>query len=157
MNKIDVSVSFDFEHDRALYAELLEQSRAPGSTFSVSGCSERFTTEDVWSERVRRRVHRADQTIVICGVHTDEAMGVFTELRIVREEQQPYFLLWGRRDRMCTKPVGAKPSEGMYSWTSEIVQDQIALMARKVHRDAAVRGMKRGAKPYLSGGTVSIP
>jgi hypothetical protein len=31
---------------------------------------------------------------------------------------------------MCTKPVGAKRDEGMYSWTWEILQNQIVTTLR---------------------------
>ena len=52
------------------------------------------------------------------------------ELRIAREERTPHILLWGCREIMCTKPMGAKPSEGMYSWTPEILQERFAYMHR---------------------------
>jgi hypothetical protein len=32
---------------------------------------------------------------------------------------------------MCTKPVGAKRDEGMYSWTWEILQNQIVTTLRQ--------------------------
>ena len=157
MSKIEVSVSFDIEQDGELYQLLLAQSHTPGSGFAVSSGSEPFTDTDVWSERVRRRIRKADQVIIICGEHTDESMAISTELRIAQEEQKPYFLLWGRRDSMCTKPAGAKRTEGMYSWTSEIIQDQIALMTRQAHREQATLGMKRPAAPERSGDTSPIP
>jgi hypothetical protein len=150
MNQIDVSVSFDTAHDAELYELLVAESQEPGSGFAVSSCSERFSAEDVWSARVRRRVGRADQVIIICGEHTDEAIGVCNELRIVQEENKPYFLLWGRRDSMCTKPVGAKNADGMYSWTSEFVQEQIAQTSRTTHREMLARAMKRPARPERS-------
>jgi hypothetical protein len=156
MSKIRVFVSFDIEHDRELYELLLEQSRTSGSFFAVSGGSERFTATDVWSERTRCRIREADQVIVICGEHTDASMGVFAELRIAQEEQKPYFLLWGRREIMCTKPAGAKSLEGMYKWTSQILQDQITLMTRKAHWETAANGMKRPRIPERSGGRIPI-
>ena len=58
-------------------------------------------------------------------------MRVSAELRIAQEEQKPYFLLWGRRESMCTKPVGSKRDEGMYSWTREILQNQIVTTLRQ--------------------------
>jgi hypothetical protein len=58
-------------------------------------------------------------------------MYVSAELRIAQEERTPYFLLWGRREIMCTKPIGAKSAEGMYSWTRQILQDQITVASRK--------------------------
>lgn len=157
MNKINVSVSLDFEHDRELYAVLREQSEAPGSAFTVSGCSEHFNATAAWGDRARQRIRRADQVIIICGEHTDESIGVFTELQIAQEEQTPYFLLWGRRDRMCTKPAGAKSAEGMYSWTSDVIEDQLALIGRTVHREAIARSLKRPARPERPADGVQVP
>ena len=51
-------------------------------------------------------------------------------------------MLWGRREVMCAKPVGAKPAEGMYSWTRQILQDQIAFAARKLQSDAAADALR---------------
>jgi len=85
---------------------------------------------DLWEETVRRRISEADEVIVICGEHTAASMRMSTELRIAQEEEKPYFLLWGRRESMCTKPVGAKRDEGMYSWTWEILQNQIVTTLR---------------------------
>jgi hypothetical protein len=59
-----------------------------------------------------------------------------TELRIAQEEQIAYVLLWGRREIMCTKPIGAKRTEGMYSWTRQILLEQITLALRKADADA---------------------
>jgi hypothetical protein len=104
----------------------------------VSGGSELSTLTDLESERVRRRIREADQVIVICGEHTGVSTRVGGEFLIAQQERTPYFLLWGRREIMCTKPIGAKPSDGMYSWTRQILQDQIALTFRKAQSDAAV-------------------
>ena len=133
-----VFVSFDVENDGELYERLFAQSRSPSSGFIVSGGSERPTDTEFCNERVRRRIREADQVIVICGKHTEASTLVGAELRIAQEEQTPYFLLWGRREIMCTKPIGARPADGMYSWTGQILQDQIALTLRKARADAAV-------------------
>ena len=137
MSKTHVFVSFDVEHDGELYERLLAQSRSPSSLFTVLGSSERSAGTDVGNERVRRRIREADQVIIICGKHTEESPGVSAELLIAQEEKTPYFLLWGRREIMCTKPHGAKAAEGMYSWTWQILHDQIALTLRKIEADAA--------------------
>ena len=142
MSKIQVFVSFDVEHDGELYELLLTQSKTASSSFAVSGGSERLTATNVWSERVRRRIREADQVIVICGEHTKASTGVSTELRITRQEQTPYILLWGRREIMCTKPIGAMPAEGMYSWTRQILQDQIDLTSRKAGADATAQALR---------------
>jgi Thoeris protein ThsB, TIR-like domain len=124
-----VYVSFDIDHDRELYERLLAESG--GSSFCVSGRSEFAITADALAEQVRDRIREADEVIVICGEHTEASPYVSAELRIAQEERTPYFLLWGRRGMMCTKPVGAKSSEGMYKWTREILEDQVAIALRR--------------------------
>ncbi len=136
---IHVFISFDIEHDGELYELLFAQSRTPSSGFAVLGGSERSTATDAWSERVRRRIREVDQVIVICGEHTEASTRVSAELRMAQEERTPYFLLWGRREIMCTKPIGAKPAGGMYSWTRQILQDQMTFTLRKARDDATTK------------------
>jgi hypothetical protein len=124
-----VYISFDIDHDRELYERLLLESGV--ASFCVSGRSEFADTAEAWDERVRRGIREADEVIVICGEHTEVSQGMSAELRIAQEEHTPYFLLWGRRGMACTKPVGAKSSEGMYKWTQEILQYQVAIALRR--------------------------
>ena len=128
MNQAQIFVSFDIEHDRELFEELRSQSNSSG--FAVLGCSERHTATDVWNERARRRIRNADQVIFICSEHTEASASMSSEIRIAQQEQTPYFLLWGRREIMCTKPLGAKSAEGMYIWSPQVLQDQIAITCR---------------------------
>jgi hypothetical protein len=140
MGKINVFVSFDLDHDGDLCDLLLEQSGISIFGFEVSGRSKARSVDDLPGEGVRRQIREADEVIVICGEHTEDSMRVSAELRIAQEEQTPYFLLWGRRERMCTKPVSAKRIEGMYSWTSEILQSQILLTLRNARWDVKAGG-----------------
>jgi len=142
MSDIHVFVSFDIEHDGDLYELLLAHSRSPSSGFAVSAGSERSKSTIAGSERLRRSIREADQVIVICGEHTEGSARVGAELRIAQEEHKPYFLLWGRREMMCTKPIGAKRSEGMYSWTRQVLQDQIMLTLRKAASDQAAQTVR---------------
>jgi hypothetical protein len=146
MSRVHVFVSFDIEHDEDLYELFLEQSRAPSSGFAVLGSSKRSITAHLATEGVRGRIREADQVIVICGEHTEASASVSDELLIAQEERTPYFLLWGRRNSMCTKPSGAKPAEGMYSWTRQILQHQITFTSRKNAADAAI-AIVRNAHP----------
>jgi hypothetical protein len=139
-----VFVSFDLEHDRDLHERLREQAGRQ-LDFAVSGCSEAGDMTGSWSERARRRISASDEVVVICGEHTDEAMRVSAELRIAQEEQKPYVLLWGRRESMCKKPIGALPDDGVYSWTAEILQRQMLIALRRNEPPAVPEGMKRQA------------
>jgi hypothetical protein len=140
---IRVFVSVDLEHDEHLYEVLLQQSRLEASGFEVCGSSEPLTDTSLWSGRVRQQIAEADQVIVICGEHTESSTSVCAELRIAREERTPYFLLWGQRGLMSTKPIGAKPHEGMYSWTPQILQERLAYL----RRTEAMAGTTSGVSP----------
>ena len=131
MAKVRIFMSYDLENDEDLHDLLLEQSLRPSAGFEISARSDAGTTTDPWDESVRRRICEADEVIVICGEHTESSPRVSAELRIAQEEQKPYFLLWGRRESMCTKPVGSRRDEGMYSWTWEILQNQIVTTLRQ--------------------------
>ena len=130
MPKVRIFMSFDPDNDQDLHDLLLQQSRSRSSGFEISARSEAATMTDQRDERVRRQISEADEVIVICGEHTASSVRVNAELRITQEEQKPYFLLWGRRERMCTKPAGSKRDDSMYSWTWEILQDQIITTLR---------------------------
>jgi len=142
MSNVHVFVSFDTEHDTDLFEQLLEQSQNSGSGYSVLGKSERPKAANASGDKERRQIREADQVIIICGEHTESSIPVSVELGIAQQEGTPYFLLWGRRDLMCTKPVGAKAAEGMYSWTPQILQDQIAYTVRKARSDATAETLR---------------
>ena len=85
---------------------------------------------DRWHAGVRRRVRDADEIVVICGAHTAASDRVNAELRIAQEEQKPYLLLWGRREQMCSMPIGVKRTACMYVWTRETLMHLVAQTLR---------------------------
>jgi hypothetical protein len=125
MNRVRVYVSFDREHDRDLRDRLIEESQRPDSRFHVAARS--MAGGD---EQTRVAIQSADEMIVICGKHSDASVQMTGELRIAQELQKPYFLLWGRRELMCTRPMGAKPDDAMYGWSPQIIHSQIVLTLR---------------------------
>ena len=139
MSPVRVFVSFDVEHDQELCDLMRAQAGTAGFDFVVMGCSQRSTEADHSGEKSRVRIREADQMIVLCGEHSEGSMRMSDELRIARDESTPYILIWGRREIMCTKPIGAKPAEGMFSWTPEILQDQIGVTLRNARTDADAR------------------
>jgi len=145
--KVQVFVSFDVEHDGDLYERLVSESESGMSSFEIAGASKRSKSTDKGCERARRRIRAADQVIVICGEHTGSSVPMNAELLIAQEEETPYLLLWGRREVMCTKPVGAKPNEGMYRWTHQTLQHQITLASRKSEAESAAVHLRRPPQP----------
>jgi len=140
MSDVRIFLSFDPANDEDLRDLLLEQSRRQSSGFEISARSEAATMTNGWDERVRRQISKADEVIVICGEHTASSETMSAELRIAQEEQKPYFLLWGRRERMCTRPTGSKRDDSMYSWTWQILQEQIITTLRNARpREVAER------------------
>jgi hypothetical protein len=70
-----------------------------------------------WKAKARTRIKGVEVVIVICGQHTDTAVGVSAEVKIAQEENVDYFLLWGRSGKTCKKPKAAKSSDKIYKWT----------------------------------------
>ena len=117
MAKKSVFISFDFDHDEDLRNLLVGQAKNPDSPFDIADWSVKEPLSGDWKEQVRERIRRTDLTIVICGEWTHTATGVAEELKITREEGKPYFLLWGRSDKVCKKPTSAFASDKIYKWT----------------------------------------
>jgi hypothetical protein len=130
MTRTRVYVSFDRENDADLSELLDAQSRLAGSTFEVMKSQHRKTARPGWDIETRTQIRAADEILVICGEQTHESMLVSLELAIAQEEDKPYMLLWGRRDRMCMKPDGARKLDAMYSWTRAILESQISATIR---------------------------
>jgi hypothetical protein len=110
-------ISFDFDHDPDLRTLLAGQAKHPDSPFDFADWSVKEPMTGDWKDKVRRRICATDLAIVICGEWTHTATGVAAELRIVQEEKKPYFLLWGRSGKTCTKPTSAAASDKTYEWT----------------------------------------
>ena len=130
MNRTRIFVSFDHENDSDLSDLITAQSKRPGSNFEIIGSGSSATARRGLGEESRSRIRQADEVVVICGELTHEATCVSVELGIAQEEDKPYMLLWGRREKMCMKPEGARPADAMYSWTPEILSSQIVTTLR---------------------------
>lgn len=110
-------ISFDFDHDDDLKTLLIGQAKHPDTPFWIADYSVKEAMTGDWKTKVRARIKRAGVVAVICGQYTHTASGVAAELAIAREERLPYFLLWGRADKTCTKPTTALESDKIYKWT----------------------------------------
>ena len=110
-------ISFDFDHDAELRDALVGQAKNPDSPFNIADWSVQEPLEGNWRQKVRNRIRRTDLTIIICGEDTHTAKGVAAELTITQEEGKPYFLLWGRPKKTCTKPKMARASDKIHKWT----------------------------------------
>ena len=144
--RIRVFVSYDTESDADLCDLLVEQASKRSSRFEISARS-RGHASVAGAEALHRAIRGADQVIVICGEHTDSSISVGTELRIAQEEERPYLLLWGRRERMCTKPATAKSADAMYSWTLEVVEQQLVTVLRATRSHERLAELSRRQIP----------
>jgi len=143
MTAIQVFVSYDGDHDTDLHDQLSTESSRQGSGFELSEHSRGGAMTDAWAASARTRIRAADEVLVICGEYTDASSRMEAELRIVHEEGKPYMLLWGRRERMCTKPTGAKPTDAMYSWTRDILGRQLTETLRNSKPPVVPESLKR--------------
>lgn len=126
MANVRAFISFDFEHDEDLRNLLVGQAKNPDTPFDIADWSLKEPLTGDWKEKVRSRIKRTDQVIVICGEFTNTASGVSTELTIAREEKKPYFLLWGRKEKECKKPKSALATDKIYKWTWDNLKTLIA-------------------------------
>lgn len=117
MAKSRVFTSFDFDHDEDIRNLLVGQAKNPDTPFELADWSLKEPLTGDWKEKIRTRIKKVDQVLVLCGTQTHNASGVSVELTIAREEKKPYFLLKGRADKTCTKPTAATSSDKMYEWT----------------------------------------
>jgi MTH538 TIR-like domain (DUF1863). len=116
MAKKRVFTSFDFDNDSDLKTMLVGQAANPDSPFELADWSIKEHIDGDWKKKAKTRIKSVDQVIVICGEMTHTAVGVSAELEIAQEEGIPYFLLYGRSSKTCTKPKAAKASDQMYKW-----------------------------------------
>lgn len=117
MNKKQAFISFDCDHDTDLKNLLVGQCKRQNPGFKIVDMSIREDIDTNGSKNARRRIKCCDLLIVLCGEYTYRATGVSTELNIAHEEEIPYFLLWGRRDKHCTRPLNALRTDIIYQWT----------------------------------------
>jgi len=125
MAKTRVFIAFDFDHDEDLRNLLVGQSKKSDSTFEMVDWSVKEAMTGDWKAKVRTRIRKVDQVVVLCGEHTDTASGVSAELSIAQEEDKPYLLLWARSSKTCKKPKTAKSSDKIYKWTWNNLKDLI--------------------------------
>jgi hypothetical protein len=145
MARTRVYVSFDREHDADLGALLRAQAKRPGSTFEITSRVAAASDDDVPDESARSEIQAADELVVLCGEHTRESKRVAAELDIAREASKPYLLIWGRREKMCTKPEGATAHDAMYSWTRDILESQISMVLENSKPRPVPENCKRAA------------
>lgn len=146
-DRIRVFVSYDRDSDADLFDLLAEKASKQSCRFEITARSSgQSATESEGA--LRRAIREADQVIVICGEHTEDSVTMSAELRAAQEEERPYVLLWGRRERMCTKPMTAKSADAIYSWTWEVLERQLftALRAAWSHEQRAELSRQRLAR-----------
>ncbi|MYU11775.1 hypothetical protein GTZ78_13980 [Streptomyces sp. SID8361] len=111
-----VFVSFDYDYDKTLKDFLVGQAKNPDSPFEIHDWSIKEASHD-WKLKARARIRASDIVIVLCGEHTDKAVGVGIELAIAQEEKIDYFLLNGYNGKTGKKPTTAKGADNVYDWT----------------------------------------
>lgn len=115
MAKARVFISFDYDYDKGVKELLVGQSKNSDTPFEIADWSVKNHLTGDWKEKVRTRIRKTDQVLVICGKYN--ATGVNEEVRLAKEENKPYFLLRGYPTSTCVKPKTAGTSDKMYTWT----------------------------------------
>jgi hypothetical protein len=86
-----IFTSFDYDHDESLRNLLVGQARNEDSPFEICDWSVKEPFTGDWKKKVRERIRKCEQVIVVCGEHTHTATGVSAELEIAQDENLPYF------------------------------------------------------------------
>jgi hypothetical protein len=126
MAKKRVFISFDYDHDEILKTFLVGQANNEDTPFELADWSIKEALTGNWKDKARTRIKGVDLMAVICGEHTDTAVGVSAELQIAQEEKIPYFLLNGYSNKTCVKPKAAKSTDKIYNWTWDNLKSLIA-------------------------------
>ena len=116
MEKKLTFISFDYDHDKEIKERLVGQAKNPDSPFEITDMSIKEKIDSNWKENACRRIKGCD-VVVLCGEHTNTAIGVTAELTITQEEKIPYFLLKGLPEKVCKKPNHALVSDAIYKRT----------------------------------------
>lgn len=145
-------ISFDFNNDDDIRNALVGQSKYPNSPFEIVDASVRMHLTGDWKKKVRNRIRRADLVIVMCGERTHRAEGVAIELRIAQKEGKPYFLLKGRRGRICTKPITAYSDDQIHEWTWDNLRK---LIEGRTFTESVEEWLNSPA-PWIIAGTVGL-
>ena len=117
MAKVRAFISFDYDNDKSIKELLVGQSKHSDTPFEIADWSVKEHLTGDWKEKVRQRIRKIDQLIILCGEYN--ATGVNAEVKLAQEENKPYFLLSGYKDKKCVKPNTAKTSDKLYNWTWE--------------------------------------
>lgn len=117
MAKIRAFISFDYDYDSGIKILLVGQAKNEDSPFEIADWSVKEELSGDWKEKVRARIKKVEQVIILCGEHTDNASGVNAEVKLAQEEKKPYFLLAGYSNKTCKKPNAAFPTDKLYEWT----------------------------------------
>ncbi len=115
MKSKTVYVAFDYD-DLAVKQGLIEQARPEVCPFKLRDASIDRTIPTRWVATARRLIAECDCVIVLCGIQTHQASGVFTELQLAQELGKPYFLLRGTRTGTPTRPKNARASDQIWAF-----------------------------------------
>ena len=125
MARKKVFVSFDYDNDATIKMFLVNQSKHPDTPFDIHDSSIKEHIDGDWQARVRNRMRNVDVVCVLCGENTHTAKGVAVELQIAKDLGTTYFLLWGYKDKTCTKPTSASAADKIYKWEWETLKSLI--------------------------------
>ena len=79
-----VFTSFDYDHDEFLRTALVGQSKNPDTPFEISDWSVKEPFTGDWQKKVRERIKKCGQMVVLCGEYTHLATGVDVEVTIAQ-------------------------------------------------------------------------
>lgn len=129
MEKSKLFIIFDHNNDIKIKQKLVDQSKKNDTSLDISFSSNNDHMTKNWKEKTRDKIKKTDQVVVLCG--ENNATRVNAEIELAQEEQVPYFLLKGYKDRQCVYPKVSKSSDKMYNWTWNNVKKTLDMLGKR--------------------------
>jgi hypothetical protein len=110
-----IYISFDYDNDKEIKHSFISQVKQINPSLKIIDFSIAYSIDSKWKVEARSRIKQCNYMIVLCGLHTDKALGVTAEISIAREEKIPYILIDGRKGK-GVKPIGTLTSDLVHKW-----------------------------------------
>lgn len=129
MEKSKVFIIFDHTNDKDIKEQLVGQAKNNDTSFEISDCSIKSPLTADWVEKARAKLKNTDQAVVLCGQNS--ATSVNVEIELAQQEQVPYCLLKGYKDKECVFPKASKSTDKMHNWTWDTLKQTLAMLGNK--------------------------
>lgn len=112
-----VFISFDYDYDSGAKHMLAGQAVNSDSPFDFIDASVKAHLTGDWKEKVRKRINNVDIVLVLCGEHTNRAVGVAAEVAIAKDCGKRVIYMSAYKEKKCVLPQGSGWFDTLHDWT----------------------------------------